>query len=540
MTIGRVAGNMRGMDTMGTPADQAWLAGESALKSRDNAQARDHYRRALALEPRHVPSLLGLSTAQMRLSDHRAAHAATMAADACRPTHPALVFGLAQQLRYFHEYEALEACLRTPGFAANAPVLIVAKGAVMLSSIGAHAAAVALADAAIEREPDSAASLYVRGNLHLFEGQSGDAERCYEAALAADPRLYQAAWMEASTRTQTAGSNHVERLRRQLAQAQPGGEGENYLAFGLHKELHDLGRHEEAWEALERGCRSRRAMHRYSLAEDAAVVDAMSALCTPAFVAAHSSVPQERVPIFIVGMHRSGTTLMERILARHSQVGDAGETYAFEAALQMATNHASMAKPDLVQVERAASADFDFLAERYARSARWLAKGKPWFTEKLPMNFWYAGLIAKAIPQARILHLARDPMDTCFSNLRTLFSGVALYSYDQAELGGFYLQYRRMMAHWRETLPEHVLDVSYDELVADPETSAKKIAAFCGLEFEPGMVDANLSSSRAATASAVLAREGIRKDRGRHWLPYERHLGVLRATLVPAYESDVP
>ncbi len=184
------------------------------------------------------------------------------------------------------------------------------------------------------------------------------------------------------------------------------------------------------------------------------------------------------------------------------------------------------------------SADFDRIAQGYVRSARWLSRGNPFFTEKLPQNFFNVGFIAKAMPQARFLHLVRDPMDTCFSNLRTLFSGAALYSYDQAELGGFFLQYQRMMQHWRRVLPGRVLDISYDELVSDPITMAERVAAHCGIGFEPAMVDIGRASGSMATPSATVARQGFRKDRGRAWQPYENHLEKLKAVLAPAYRAS--
>jgi tetratricopeptide (TPR) repeat protein len=518
-------------------AHQQWLAGEAAASRKDWIQARNAYRRALEIDPGHVPSLLGLTNAFGRLGEHQHAHEAAMRAYACRPQHPALIFGLAQHLRYFHEFEALVTCLAQPRFAAEAPVLILAKAVVMLSSIGAHAAAVEMAQRALKREPAHAPSLYVRGNLHFFDGQLDDAERCYEAALRADPRLLQSSWMLASVGTQTAQSNHVERLQRQLADAQPGGDGETYVAYALHKELHDLGDHDAAWRALSRGCAIKRKHADYAPKEDAELVDAMIRSCTADFVNAGSTVQQSAIPIFIVGMHRSGTTLLERMLAGHSQVGDAGETSSFEAQMQLATDHVAHAKPDLELVRRAMDADYDAVARGYANSARWLSRGKPLFTEKLPMNFWNVGYIAKALPQARILHLVRDPMDTCFSNLRTLFSGVATYSYDQTELGGFYLQYRRMMAHWHEIMPGRVLDVAYDELVSNPDTVAARVAAYCGLDYEASIVDVGRSAGSVATASAGLARQGIRKDRGAQWRPYEQYLQPLRDVLAPIYKE---
>jgi len=266
----------------------------------------------------------------------------------------------------------------------------------------------------------------------------------------------------------------------------------------------------------------------------------LARVCTPHFLSQASQMQQPAVPIFIVGMHRSGTTLLERMLAGHSQVGDAGETSAFHAQLELAIDRGAPAGMDAAFAAQVAAADFDAIARGYAQSARWLSRGNPYFTEKLPQNFFNVGFIAKAMPQARFLHLVRDPMDTCFSNLRTLFSGAALYSYDQAELGGFFLQYQRMMAHWRSVLPGRVLDIAYDQLVQDPDAMAARVAAHCGIEFEAGMVDIGRSTGSMATPSATVARQGFRKDRGRVWQPYEPHLDTLLSTLAPSYAGKPP
>lgn len=522
-----------GPASMNTNAHSAWLQGEAAVDRKNWKQAERSYRQALQIDPRHVPSLIGLSTALSQREAHREAHAAIISAYDLKPDHPSLIYAIAQRLRFFHEFERLERSLAHPRFAAEAPVPILAKAVVMLSSIGAQEAAVAMAEQAIRRDPGYAAAHYVRGNLHLFSGDGDAAEASYERSLRADPLLFQNSWMLASVRTQTPDRNHVPRLREQLTRARPGGEGEAYLSFGLYKELHDLGQYDEAWQALERGCRAKRKNVQYSLQDDIASVDAMIDTCSPGFVAQTSDVAQPSIPIFIVGMHRSGTTLLERMLAGHSSVGDAGETSAFDAQMQYATDHVLPGRYDVELVRRAANADYDLIASRYADSARWLSKGKPYFTEKLPMNFWNIGFIAKALPQARILFLARDPMDTCFSNLRTLFAGVATYSYVQSELAGFYLQYRRLMDYWRSILPDRLMEVRYDDLVEDPEAMAAKVAAFCGLDYQSSLVDVGRTSGRVATASAALARQGIRRDRGRLWRHYEHHLQPLLEGLQP-------
>lgn len=517
-------------------ADKLWQEAELATDRKDFARAEKLYQRALAQRKDHAPSWIGLSTMLSRRGAHRAAHEAALKAYALRPPIAPLIYATAQRLRYFHEFERLVDCLAAPALA-TAPAQIVAKAAVMLSSIGAHDEAARLVDKALQREPADASALHVRGNFHLFQGEVEQAEAAYEASLRSDPTLFQNSLMLAGARPVTAERNHVERLRQQLSRAKPRGTGEVYLGFALHKELHELGRHEESWEALQHACANKRRQVQYAAGDSEALLDSVAGVCTKAFLGSSSAVEQPHVPIFIVGMHRSGTTLLERMLAGHSEVGDAGETSAFHAQLELALDRAAPAGMDAEFARRMKDADFDAIADGYADSARWLSRGNRHFTEKLPQNFFNVGFIAKAIPQARFLHLVRDPVDTCFSNLRTLFSGAALYSYDQQELGQFFLLYQRMMRHWHEVLPGRVLDISYDELVQDPEAMARRVAAHCQIPFEPGMVDIGRASGTVATPSATVARQGFRRDRGRVWQPYESHLQTLITTLQPAYEA---
>lgn len=515
-----------------------WIAGETALDNRNLALAERHYRAALAIDPVHTPSLIGLSTVLTRTARHADSHAAALAAYESRPTAPPVVYAVAQRLRYFQEFERLIACLQAPGFANGAPPAIVAKAASMLSAVGAHGEAVDLLEKALQRHPRDAACLHMRATLHHFQGRTADAERFCEASLAADPLLYQNYHLLAGLTPVTPERNRVERIRKELKRAKPGGNGEIYLGFALHKELHDLRRYDEAWDALERASTAKRRQLRYSPADDEALVDALVEVCGAESVVPGRCVDQPATPVFIIGMHRSGTTLLERMLAGHSEISDAGETAAFRAEMELAIDRAAPLGPDAEFVRRMRGADFEAIARGYARRARWLAKGRPVFTEKLPQNFLNAGFVARALPQARFVHLSRDPMDTCFSNLRVLFGGVAPYSYDQIELGRFYLQYRRMMAHWREVLGPRMLELAYDDLVTDPERAARLVAAHCGVAYEPGMVDIQRSDGAIATPSASAIRQGFQRNRGAVWRHYEAHLQPLLDVLAPLYRND--
>ena len=131
--------------------------------------------------------------------------------------------------------------------------------------------------------------------------------------------------------------------------------------------------------------------------------------------------------------------------------------------------------------------DFADVGRRYLEQVDWRASGKPFLIDKLPSNFLNIGFIHRALPQARVIHMRRNAMDTCFSNLKELFSNACAYSYDQLELADYYAHYRRLMAHWRQVAPEFILDVSYEELARNPQAQAERILAFCGLEWEAGM-----------------------------------------------------
>jgi len=234
-------------------------------------------------------------------------------------------------------------------------------------------------------------------------------------------------------------------------------------------------------------------------------------------------------------MFRSGTTLIERLLGGHPDVVDGGETSQFSACMRDATDHDSDQVIDLDIVARASKADFGRVRQRMQDYANWRGKGRIWLTEKLPSNFLNIGFILHALPEARILHMRRDPVETCFSNLRTLFRGGAPYACDQGDLADFYLQYRRTMTHWHALAPGRILDVDYSAFIADPQGQARRIMAYCELPYAPEALETGMRGGMAATASAAHVRSGILKNRGSAWKPYEPWLQPLIQGLRGAY-----
>jgi len=228
---------------------------------------------------------------------------------------------------------------------------------------------------------------------------------------------------------------------------------------------------------------------------------------------------------------RRGTTVLDRILGNHSQVVSAGELGDFAQQLRYAADVPGRTLIDHAILDRWSRIDFALVGRRYLEQTRWRAAGTARYVDKLPANFMIAGLIAKALPQAVILHMVRDPMDVCFSNFRALFGDAYGYSYDLDALAAHHRLYARLMRHWHEVVPGRILDVDYQRLAADPEGEARRILDFCRLRYEPGCGDLSRNATPSATLSSAQVREPIHLRGIGAWRMYQRQLQPLAARL---------
>lgn len=511
-----------------TPATQQeihrlWSRGEAASSGKRWREAADAFAQIIAREPGHLPALLRSTNALLQLDSYRAARSNLLTALKLANSHPGLVMELGRKLRAFHEADLLLGLVRSSRFVQCNDPRMLTEMALIVSSVGDQELALQLVTHAVRLDPRGAQPRYLRGTILMFLGKMEEAENELEASIRILPTFAQSHWVLSRLRKWSEHENHVDRLRKLLDRTVAGTEAEAYFAFALHNELHDLKNYEESWHALDRGCRAKRKIDPYDEVKGRELFERVKAICTPEFVRSPMQ-SREYTPIFIVGMHRSGTTLLERILGGHSLVSDGGETYAFTAQLKIATDHKVLHALDMTAVERLPSADFESIGTGFIEASRWRAKNKPFLTEKLPPNFVNAGFIAKALPEARILHMVRDPIDTCFSNLRTYFSNAALYSFDQISLANYFAQYRALMQHWREVMPERLLDISYNNLVTATEPAARNIFTFCGLPFEEEALHVGRETGAVSTASSAHVRQGILTNRGAAWKPYEPYL----------------
>jgi tetratricopeptide (TPR) repeat protein len=508
-----------------------WQDAERAFAEGRAGPAQAGYEAIAAREPRHAGAWLRLSALAGAAGRHRASVLLAERAAAVVAGIPALRLQVAARLLDVGESRAARVLFDAALAAGLPPGPWPAEAAFLAHRLDDHAASADLCRRALRADPRSPALLALLGTALTFLGRIDEAEAALEDCIRAAPGLGSAHWTLSKLRRWSPQHNHLPRLRQLAATLAAADPAMPYVQYALFKELEDCGRDAEAWEALARGAASRRREVRYDPLAEHRLFAQLAARCDAAFLRQQAAADGGAMPIFIVGQPRSGTTLLERILGAHPAVRDAGELQDFPFQLAWACDHQAPGMLDEVVVQRAGEADYAEMGRRYLERTRWRAQGRPFYTDKLPRNFMQLGFIHKALPGARILHMVRDPMDTCFSNLKELFGAAYPHSYDMADMAAHYRNYAELMRHWREVLPGRFLDVSYEALVTDPEAGARRVLAFCGLDWEPACLAIEARQEASATASTVQVREPIHARNVAQWRRYASQLEPLRRAL---------
>jgi hypothetical protein len=293
------------------------------------------------------------------------------------------------------------------------------------------------------------------------------------------------------------------------------------LHFGLAKAYDDIGERERGFAHLLRGNSAKRCQIEYDEAATLSAFDRIAEVFTPELLATRQNLGDPSpTPVFIVGMPRSGTTLVEQTLASHHAVFGAGERREMAmGVLRLRTERPGAAGFPEAVVTMTGEA-FRRLGADYVAALRPLAPDAVRITDKMPGNFAYLGLIRMVLPNARIIHLVRDPVDTSLSCFSKLFTDGMAYSYDLAELGRYHRTYQRLMAHWRSVLPGNaLLEVEYEALVEDFEAQARRLVAHCGLEWDPACLEFYKTSRPVQTASMTQVRQPIYRSSVGRWRP---------------------
>ena len=386
---------------------------------------------------------------------------------------------------------------------------------------------------AVAAAPDNAAYRFNLATAQRMVGEFAAAEASLDQVIAATPDDCNAYYTRADLRTQTPDRNHVGELRALLERGVPDRLAQVTVRFALAKELEDLGEYAASFEQLSQACRLQRATMSYDVGEDVATMDRIIATHTAPVLAQGTGHAIDE-PIFVIGLPRSGTTLVERILAAHSEVQAAGELQAFpRSCIEAVRERHGTGTSKLEFVERALELDPRALGERYIAATRPQTGSRRHFVDKLPLNYLYAGLIQRALPRARIVALEREPMDSCYAMYKTLFTSAYPFSYDLEDLGHYYAGWQRLMRHWQATLGSALLMVRYEDLIAGQEAVTRQLLAHCGLAWQDACLEFHSRPGAVGTASAVQVRSPLYGSSVGKWRHYEQQLQPLARHLVP-------
>ncbi|HEX4151698.1 MAG TPA: sulfotransferase [Steroidobacteraceae bacterium] len=502
------------------------------MRAGDWSTARSACRRLNARAPQFADGWLAASHIETALKEPEPALAAIERAAMLDPLNMRYAIQRAQcLLTSGRRSAALEAAHTAAERAGNDAAAWDAIGTVR-SFAGDQAGALEAYDRAVALLPEESQFAFNRASVRRFLGDLQGAEADYDRAIAQRPLDFEAYLNRSELRAQTAERNHVTELEALARRPDLDWRGYVQIHYALAKECEDLGRYIEAFDHLQRGARRRREHLRYDVAVDVATA-AWIASAFPAMPAAASPEASAQDPIFIVGLPRSGTTLVERILASHSSIASAGELDSFALSLVDAARRKS-GRTDLPRQELVALSamlDFPALGRDYLARARAAYGGTGRFIDKMPLNYLYCGLIRRALPNARIVHVVRQPMAVCHAMYKTLFKSGYPFSYDLREIGRYYAAYRRLMAHWQGTMPGAIYDLHYETLIADQAGETRKLLEYCGLEWEDACLAFHRNPTPSTTASASQVRRPLYDSSVSQWRHYEDRLKELKDAL---------
>ena len=403
-----------------------------------------------------------------------------------------------------------------------------------LVRIGDHETAIAIYREVLARIPDTAGVQMSLGHSLKTVGHQDQAIAAYTAARLLRDDLGDAYWSLANLKTFRFSDDDLDTMRAVAGRETTGREDYFHLAFALGKALEDRGEFEESFTWYRRGNAIKRRLIAYSADENHSDVARISDYFSKdVFEARRNAGCQDRAPIFIVGLPRAGSTLLEQILASHSAVEG---TQELPDIISIARRIADKKRSDDQSsypggLTRLSDADLTALGEEYIERTRIHRTGAPFFIDKMPNNFAHIGLIRLILPNATIIDARRHPVACCFSGYKQLFAKGQNFTYNLTDIGRYYADYVGLMRHWKEVLPGHVLRVQYEDMVADTQAQVRRLLDHCGLPFEDNCLRFYENRRAVKTASSEQVRQPIFTSGLDQWENFEPWLSPLKAAL---------
>lgn len=492
-------------------------------------------RRAVAAKPQHMEAYTNLALTLRALKRDDDALGILARAVATDPERPEALLLIAQILMERGKMEgALSACRRA---LKNKPEHAGALNLMgrILRDMEDLAGSIDYCRRALARKPDAPDILNNLGISLLESGDLDGAAAALGRAAEIEPGALSTYVNLAAARKFNAGDPEIAVLERGLARKRLSDDERVGLHYALGKVYDDVGEHGRAFEQFAAGAALKRRQSVYEEAPMLRLFDRIAHVFSPKLIAEKSGCgdPEAR-PVFIVGMPRSGSTLVEQILASHPAVQAAGEVkHLHQGVVAVDTSFGSALRyPELAHLmERP---QFEAIARHYRTNMPVLAEGKRFATDKMLTNYYYVGLIYLLFPNARVIHCTRNAVDTCVSCFSKMFREDMAYTYDLGELARYYKKYAGLMAHWKAVLPEgFILDVAYEDVVGDIEREARRVTAHCGLEWDAACLDFHKTERVVKTASAAQVRRPLYTSSVQRWRRYGAAVEPLIAELGP-------
>jgi len=523
------------MVTTTTPANAAELKtllqrGFDALSQGAIPEASECCRRVLALQPDLVEGhfLVGLVALDAR--DRKTAFQAFGSVTKLQPDHSAAWAQLAKLFIGEGQLNRVDAALEAAIKPGPQDPLVLDLIGTIYSRMGDYGIARGWFEKAVAARPDHPPYLLNLANNLVYHGETEAAEAIYKQVIGIHEDTAQAHWALAGSRKATS-PEHVEQMRTLLASGEQHPRLQAFYHYAIGKELEDLEDWDEAFEAFRRGAAARRETVEYDEAGEIEMFDFLEREYTQAWFDDGTRGNASKKPIFVLGQPRTGTTLIERIVTSHSQVHSAGELQQFGMAIRRLANYRDPKRFSKDLFAAALPLDYAKVGSIYLESTKRVQGDRARFVDKLPQNYLHLPMILKALPNAKIVHLTRNAMDSCFASFKQLFADAYLHSYDLEEMARHHCRYRRLMDVWRERFGERFLDIAYEDTVTDLETQARRLIAWLDLPWEDDCLRFHEQKEAVGTASAVQVREPVHTRSIGRWRRYEKQLAPMLAVL---------